>query len=112
MLDIQQITDTISELEQGDTTFDNCIKLASLYMVRDNYPTDVIVEELDDILPQYKRYCDIKKEYQLGNTSKDNVIVAMDKVCKEIKEFLNTLYSYTDIQEERDLLNSYNLKSV
>ena len=111
MLDIQQITDTINELEQGDTTFDNCIKLSSLYIVRDNFKSDETTNELDDILPQYRKYCEVKREYQLGNTSKDNVIVAMDRVCKEITEFINSLYSHTDMQEERDLLSSY-LKSV
>lgn len=54
MLDMQQIIDTINELEQSDTTFDNCIKLSSLYIVRDNYPSDNIENELDDILPQYR----------------------------------------------------------
>lgn len=112
MLDIEQVSDTIKELEQSDTTFDNCIKLASLYIVRNNYPTDDVSTELDDILPQYKRYCTIKRNYQLGNLSKDAVISAMDKVCKEITEFINSLYSHTDMQEERDLLESYNLKSA
>lgn len=67
--------------------------------------------ELDDILPQYRKYCEVKREYQLGNTSKDNVIVAMNNVCKEITEFINSLYSHTDMQEERELLDNM-LKSV
>lgn len=48
----------------------------------------------------------MKREYQLGNTSKDNVIVSMNNVCKEIKEFISLLYSSTDMQEERDLLHN------
>lgn len=104
MLDIEQILDTIKELENSDTTFDNCIKLASLYIVRNNYPSDNVENELDDILPCYNEYLKIKKEYQLGKTNKEQVITSMELVCKEIKEFIRALYSGTDMQEERDLL--------
>lgn len=104
MLDIEQILDTIKELENSDTTFDNCIKLSALYTVRNNYPTDEVENELDDILPYYRKYCDIKREYQLGNVDKERVITSMELVCKEIKEFIRTIYSNTDMQEERDLL--------
>ena len=37
MINIDEINETISELEQGDTTFATCQKLAALYTVRDNF---------------------------------------------------------------------------
>ena len=40
---------TITELENGQTTFETCMKLASLYIVRDNIHTDVVKSEYFDI---------------------------------------------------------------
>ena len=37
MLNIAEIENTIQELENGNTTFDSCIKLASLYIVREHH---------------------------------------------------------------------------
>ena len=54
-MDIKDINRTIAELEQDSTTFENCEKLASLYIVRDKFSQ----EEVDDILPQYLKYMDI-----------------------------------------------------
>ena len=36
MLNLQEIENTIEELEQGATTFDTCLKLSALYIVRDH----------------------------------------------------------------------------
>lgn len=109
MLDVDEIENTIKDLENGDTTFDTCIKLASLYIVLDKYKQseraeDEVELELNDILPQYKKYCEIKRAYQLKITSKDAVLDSMRIVCTEIKEFIENLYSHTDTQEERELI--------
>ena len=117
MLNITEITNTIAELENGDTTFANCQKLASLYIVRDNFnkedmqevQTQQVVEvehELSDILPQYQKYCEIKRKYQMNEVTENAVINSIDNVCREIAEFLQTLYGSTDMQEERDAIKT------
>ena len=70
MLNLEEINNTIDQLEEGNTTFDNCIKLSALYIVRDKLQSalqseiveepevvDAIENELSDILPQYRKYC-------------------------------------------------------
>ena len=37
MLDIQEIEDTISDLENSNTTLENCRILADMYIIRDTY---------------------------------------------------------------------------
>lgn len=112
-MDLYLIDSTIDELEQGETTFANCEKLASLYIIKEHfkqYPLvlrglyDEVEDELNDIAPQYKSYCEIKREYQLGKTTKEAVIKSIKGVCKEIEEFLQILYSNTDMPEEREQL--------
>lgn len=114
MLDLQEIENTIDKLERGPTTFDSCQKLASLYIVRDEYkktgPTqvdagpDVVEQELDDILPQYRQYCQIKTRYQRGEIASDAVLRGLSAVNREIREFIHTLYRSTDFPEERNLI--------
>ena len=107
-MNISEIENTIQELEAGETTFAACDKLASLYIVR-NYLKNrtqgtvggAVAKELSDILPEYKRYCDTKRRYQLFEVTQDAVLHAMAGLCKEIDEFMRTLYSSTDSPEER-----------
>lgn len=123
-MDIQEIRNTIEQLENDITTFENCFKLASLYTVRDNYEKyyeqqeeqmeevdvsdttddteDEVEQEYSDILPQYKIYTDIKKQYQLGQISEQAVETQIKKVCDEISEFIRILYSCTDMPTERE----------
>lgn len=107
MLNKQEINNTITQLENGDTTFDNCIKLAALYTVRNYFITndskqeESVTKELSDILPQYKIYCAVKRKYQMGEATDFRVIKAMGDLCLEISEFFSTLYSSTDMPEER-----------
>lgn len=35
MLNLREIEEAIKELESGSSTYNNCMKLASLYIVRD-----------------------------------------------------------------------------
>ena len=106
MLDIHAIEETIAELEQSSTNFENCRNLASLYIVRDHYThtSDNVEAELKDILPQYRMYCEVKRKYQFHELTKSAVILAMNDLCDEITEFFHTLYRSTDTQEERDQL--------
>lgn len=106
MLNLDEINNTIAELENGNTTFDTCSKLASLYVVRDKLMTGEtkVEKELNDILPQYKAYCEVKKKYQQYELPEIAIQAAMKDVCIEIKEFIYTLYSGTDTVEERKQL--------
>jgi len=99
-MDIRDINRTILELENDSTTFENCEKLAHLYIVRDNFTQS----ELDDILPQYIKYTDIKRRYQLGEVSEKLVEKQVKLVCKEISEFIHALYSGTDMPIEREYM--------
>lgn len=106
MINLEEIYNTIAELENGDTTFASCQKLASLYIVRDNlqHPTNQVEHELSDILPQYKEYCNIKRRYQLNEIGAQAVINSLQGVCKEITEFIQMLYGSTDMPDERAML--------
>lgn len=111
MLDMQEVLNTIEELENAPTTFDSCAKLASLYIIRDRYKAPIqpvvdaksneVRQELSDILPAYKKYCTIKRRYQLHELTEKAVIVEINEVCREITEFIHILYSSTDMPEER-----------
>lgn len=109
MLNIEEIDNTIEELENGATTFDNCMKLASLYIVKEHNSTPAqtmvtgtVEGELNDILPQYRIYCATKRRYQLNELSDKAVQSAMKDLCTEIKEFIHVLYSSTDTPQERE----------
>lgn len=102
-MNLREITDTIEELENGNTTYDNCIKLSALYTVRDNLKSDT-EKELNDILPQFRMYVAVKRKYQLKELSKDDLIFAMKSMCRDIEEFIDTLYNNTELPEERELI--------
>lgn len=118
MLDMDIIENTIRELEASETTFLTCDQLASLYVIRqfhtsrlndENEPVydvveDTVHKELSDILPHYEIYCDKKREYQLGNINQGAVLLSLQEVCREIVEFVHTLYSSTDMPEERHII--------
>lgn len=106
MLDLKLIETTIKELEAEGTNFMNCEKLSHLYICRDNLlkslePVDEVQRELDDILPYYTRYREIKKRYQLNQALDIEVIQGIKDVCKELKEFIEVIYSNTDMNKER-----------
>lgn len=105
---IQEINDLIDELEQGETSLSNIRNLSALYTVKShllgtkNY--DKTTKELNDILPSYLQYISTKRKFQLHETGEDAVYINMRELCREIKEFIQTLYSGTDTQTERDIL--------
>lgn len=106
MLNINEINEAITNLENGPTTYDSCSKLASLYIVRRELSnsSNPVVVELQEILPQYKRYCAVKRKYQMQEATEEAVYTSMQYLCDEIVEFLHTLYSHTDTRLERSML--------
>ena len=119
-MDIQMIRDAIEELENEDITYDNIDELASLYIVYNNlqksgYSMITGVErEARDILPYYIKYQGIKRRYQTNQTTEGEVIQGIKKVCKELSEFIDVLYSGTDMNKERlcikDMIQQLNEK--
>lgn len=109
-MNIQEINNTITELENGDTTFASCQKLASLYIVKEhlqnaeNKTDNIVVKEFNDILPMYSNYCSIKKQYQLNQVTEQAVHTAIQDVSREIKEFIQTLYANVDTEIEKQEL--------
>ena len=108
-MDLQVIRNTIQDLENADNTFDNCAKLASLYIIcneaekwKIDTKSTTTESELKDILPAYKQYIQAKRNYQLNGTSEDQTSKYMGFLCKEIYEFVVSLYSSTDTPDERN----------
>lgn len=114
MLDINLIENTITELENSDTNFSTCDKLASLYIIKQYYKPisksvetcvdDELKKELADIIPHYQKYCGLKKRYQLKEIDKEPMIDSFKAVMKEITDFLHIIYNNTDTPEERDIM--------
>ena len=117
-MNIQEINSNIQELEVGELTSLSCRNLASLYIVREHlnrlnlnggtHPktchTDEVVKELDEVLPQYHKYCETKRNYQLSNITKEPVIYQMKLLCKEIQDLIEIIYTNTDMAEERQIM--------
>lgn len=112
IMNLAEVNEAIKELQESPLTLSNARNLSALINVRDylqNVPqsiTDSLEQELNDILPQYKNYCLIKRQYQLGRLSTEDLVISMRRVCKEIREFLLILYRSTDTEVERKLIKS------
>ena len=103
-MDIKTINNAILELEEEETNFKNIQELAYLYIVKENLEkseVDNVTRELNDILPCYTHYINVKRDYQLGRVTDESLVYAMEKVCKEIEEFIETLYFNTEFLKER-----------
>jgi hypothetical protein len=102
-MDIMAINEAIEILENKETNFDSVSELAMLYIVRNNYQSisDSTSDELNDILPCYQKYREVKGRYQQGMTSEGEVIRALKLLGQEIKEFIDNLYCNTDMNKER-----------
>lgn len=115
MMNISTINELIDELENGETSLSNVRNLSALYNVRTyllgSKKFDRTAKELNDILPSYLNYIDVKRKYQLKEITETGVLLQLGNVCKEINEFIHTLYSGTDTPEERkvikDLISSF-----
>ena len=109
-MNLVEVNEAIKELQESSLTLSNARNLSALINVRDYLQNstqstpDSLERELNDILPQYREYCAVKRQYQLGRATDDFVIASMRRVCKEVKEFLLILYQNTDTQIERNML--------
>ena len=113
-MSIDTINELIGELEQGETSLSNIRNLSALYTVKahilgSNVNVDRTEKELRDILPSYLQYIEIKRKYQLKETTVDALCTALNSLCSEINEFLHTLYSCTDSEQERAILKRITL---
>ena len=108
MLNISTINDLINDFENGDTSLSNIRNLSALYNVKSHLlgsnKFDKTAKELNDILPSYINYIEVKKKYQLKEITETNVLLQLGNVCQEIKEFLFMLYHSTDTPEERKII--------
>lgn len=118
MLDLELIDDTIDELENDTMSFENCEKLASLYICRllnknanmslldasNSVSYNSTNSELQDILPAYNKYVETKKRYQQFEVVDKMLIYAMQNLCDEIVEFISDLYHNTETPAERQLM--------
>lgn len=104
-MDIIAIQEAIESLESAETTPENVAELASLYIVsnslKETEDEDKVQSELEDILPYYVKYRNIKRRYQLHQALDSEVIQGIKNVCRELQEFIVTLYQHTDMHRER-----------
>lgn len=116
-MNLTDVEETIKTLENSDNSLHNARNLASLYIIQDRMKSraqakmDNVESELQDVLPQYKEYKDIKKKFQMRLLPQTAVQRSMKVLCTEIKEFLLILYNNSDMQEERDCIQDM-LKEV
>lgn len=107
-MNINAINDLIDELENADTSLSNIRNLSALYNVKTHIlgtnQYDSTTKELSDVLPSYLQYINVKRRYQLHEITEDSLYTSMKELCKEIKEFIQALYSGTDTPKERELL--------
>lgn len=109
-MNLAEVNDAIKELQESSLTLSNARNLSALINVRDYLQNsaqrkpDSLERELNDILPQYREYCAVKRQYQLGRATEDLVVASMRLVCKEVKEFLLILYQNTDTKIERNMI--------
>lgn len=106
-MELSEITNAIDIVLERATTPENVAELASLYICKSNLENGLNRQinaperELQDILPYYGKYIDIKRRYQLNQTNESEVIQGIKDVCREITEFIAALYSGTDMNKER-----------
>ena len=113
-MELHEVETMIRDLENSDNSFSTARNLASLYIVRSQLQEklnitlkqsdDAVLIELYDVIPSYKKYVEIKRKYQLNEVSDTKVLEELKILCKEIKEFIHTLYISTYNNEERQLL--------
>lgn len=107
-MNLTEINDLIEEVENRDTSLSNIRNLSALYNVKNHIlgtqTYDSITKELNDILPSYLKYIEIKRKYQLHEATEEAVHIHIKELCREIKEFIQTLYSGTDTPKEREMI--------
>ena len=111
-MNLVEVNKEINELLNSPLTLSNARNLSALIIVQSYLQNaiqskpDSLEQELNDILPRYKEYCEVKQRYQRNQASDDELIIAIRRVCKEVKEFLLILYQNTDLQIERTMIKN------
>ena len=94
--------------------------LASLYTIKDHmehpkekvhehyemYKEEPIKKEIDDVLPAYQDFKELKRKYQLGEIEKAKVLKSFDVLLLQIRELIQILYRNSDMPEERERLSN------
>lgn len=109
-MDAVVINELIADLEKSESSLSNIRNLSALYTVRDKLVPQISIDntrkELDDILPSYIEYVTSKRRSALTLTSDEFVLINMQKLCKEINEFIHTLYTATNSEAERKVIKN------
>ena len=113
MIFLSTINDLIDELEFSEMSLSNIRNLASLYIVKSQLLGSDKFRSFsnDPTLPSYDDYIDSKRQFQLHEIPAESVAKSFTVLCSEIEEFLQTLYSGTDLPEEREHLKT-TLKNI
>jgi len=113
MLDMELIEDSIEELENSEMTYENCIRLASLYICRDSNKnrnmsaldtSNSVSHDSKDLFSTYNKYIDTKKRYQQYEVVDKMLIYAMTNLCQDLTDFISNLYHNTETTAERALI--------
>ena len=117
-MDAVVINELIADLEKSESSLSNIRNLSALYIVRDKLtlqtPIDNTRKELDDILPSYIEYVKSKRQSTMTLTANEFVLINMQNLCKEINEFIHSLYTATNSEAERKIIKNLinNLKEA
>ena len=110
-MNLTVINNAIDELENAEPSLSNIRNLSALYNVRTHILNGEVknptTKELYDILPSYFDYIKCKRKYQMGETAIDSSVDALERVCSELNEFMASLYSCTDTERERQILDDF-----
>ena len=108
MLNLDEINGTIEELENGETTFTACSKLASLYIVRDRLltnPVDLVPEsnideQIEDIQSLFVNY--------MRDRTLDNLTTLLSTICNMLSELYHTCTEPQERQEFSTFIKNLN----
>ena len=110
MLNLAEIDNTIEELENGETTFAVCDKLADLYIVKDKLiekmendpvPDSTVDEDILDIQALFIAYAN------------DRTVENLDKMLEEMKNVISEIYhSCEDAGKDRVRMFISNLETI
>lgn len=114
-MELVEVNSMIRELERSDSSLSTARNLAALYVIQgqlqgrlDDIPSksnDVVLTELYEVIPSYKRYVIAKRRQQLNEISDEAVLNTLTRLGKEIKDFIRTLYTSTSSEAERKVLH-------
>lgn len=108
MMKLTEINNLIEEFKQGECSLSTIRNLAALYTVQEKLsstPNDAVLTELYEIVPSYKQYIIAKRRQQLKEITDDNVLDTLNRLGKEIRDFIQTLYTSTSNERERQVLH-------